>query len=595
MFFHKKKEASQEAPPLTPPRKRKWIKILIILLVVVLVAVFILRACFGGKDSISTMATTTYRYETVSRRDISQSLSYSGTLEPADSYEVTSLVTGEILDAPFEEGDVLEEGALLYSIDTSDAQTNIDKAELSLEQAQMNYDRAVESMENLTVTAPKSGTILTLDVEVGDDVQAGQQIGTLRNSSTMVLTVPFNSTDAANISVGNSASITVDGSFETLSGTVQEVGAVDEVLEGGTVVRYVTIDVKNPGALSTSSTGSAVINGAACSSTGTFAYKAEATISAQTSGEVVSISGTEGAWVEEGATILTLSSTELQNSLRSSEIALDDSKLSLENVKEQLENYQITSPISGTVVSKNYKAGDNLSANAGGGSLCTIYDLSYLTMTLSVDELDISTIQVGQKVTITADAVEGKTYEGEVTSISVQGTTAAGATTYPVTVRIDNTDGLLPGMNVDAQIITASSEQALAIPTSAVQRGNKVLVSVDSESGKAALAKQEESSSTSEDGSPEAAKPAADDAPEGYVYVDVTLGLNSDDYIEITSGLAEGDEIAIPSATPAAGSTEAEGLEGLFGITTTTEPAGPAGGPAAGGPAGGPAAGGPGK
>lgn len=593
MLFRKKNEAGQDAPPLTPPRRRKWVKVLLILLAVVLAAALILRACFGGKKAVDVMANVNYRYETVSRQDISQSLSYSGTLEPADSYDVTSLVTGEILEAPFEEGDVLEEGALLYSIDTADAQTNIDKAELSLEQAQMNYDRAVENMENLTVTAPESGTILTLDVEVGDNVQAGQQIGTLRNSSTMELKVPFNSADAANISVGSTASVTVEGSFETLSGTVQEVSAVDEVLESGTVVRYVTIDVKNPGALSTSSIGSAVINGAACSTTGTFAYKAEATISAQASGEVASISGAEGTWVEEGATILTLSSTELQNSLRSSEIALDDSKLSLENVKEQLENYQITSPISGTVVSKNYKAGDNLSANAGGGSLCTIYDLSYLTMTLNVDELDISTIQVGQKVSITADAVEGKTYEGEVTSISVQGTTAAGATTYPVTVRIDNTEGLLPGMNVDAKIITASSEQALAIPTSAVQRGSKVLVSVESETGKAALEKQQESS-TAEEGKPgEEPKPEAEEAPEGYVYVEVTLGLNNDNYIEVTSGLAEGDEIAIPSAAPAA-AAGAEELGGLFG-SVAVEPAGPAGGPAAGGPAGGPAAGGPGK
>lgn len=593
MFFRKKNEAGQEAPPLTPPRKRKWIKILIILLAVVLAAALILRACFGGNQAVGTMAEVNYRYETVSRQDISQSLSYSGTLEPADSYDVTSLVTGEILDAPFEEGDVLEEGALLYSIDTADAQTNIDKAELSLEQAQMNYDRALENMENLTVTAPKSGTILTLDVEVGDDVQAGQQIGTLRDSSTMELKVPFNSADAANISVGSTASVTVDGSFETLSGTVREVSAVEEALAGGMVVRYVTIDVKNPGALSTSSTGSAVINGVACNSAGTFAYKAEATITAGASGEVASIAGKEGSWVEEGAEILTLTSTELQNSLRSSEIALDDSKLSLENVQEQLENYQITSPISGTVVSKNYKAGDNLSANAGGGSLCTIYDLSYLTMTLSVDELDISTIQVGQKVSITADAVKGKTYEGEVTSISVQGTTAAGATTYPVTVRIDETDGLLPGMNVDAEIITASSEQALAIPTSAVQRGNKVLVSVESETGKAALAAQEQSGEASEGTPGEEPKPAAEEAPEGYVYVEVTLGLNNDNYIEVTDGLVEGDQIAIPSTAPAA-AAGAEELGGLFG-SVAVEPAGPAGGPAAGGPAGGPAAGGPGK
>lgn len=578
MLWKKKEAAPQDAPPLRTPRKKRWIKILIILLVAVVAAAFILRACISGKETMSAMSESVYRYETVSRRDISQTLSYSGSLEPADSYEVTSLVTGEILDAPFEEGDVLEEGALLYSIDPSDAQTNIDKAELSLEQAQMNYDRALESMENLTVTAPKSGTIVSLDVEVGDDVQAGQQIGTLRDSGTMELTIPFHSADAANISVGDTASVTVDGSFETLTGTVTQVGAVDEALEGGAVARYVTIDVQNPGALSASSTASATINGAACSASGTFAYKAEATITAQASGEVASISAGEGQWVEKGAAIVTLSSTELQNSLRSSEISLEDSKLSLENVQEQLENYQITSPISGTVIKKNYKAGDNLSANSTtAGSLCTIYDLSYLTMTLNVDELDISSIQVGQKVSITADAVEGKAFEGEVTSISVQGTTADGVTTYPVTIRIDETEGLLPGMNVDAQIVVESVSQVLSVPTSAVQRGNRVLVSVDSEAGKAALAAQEQEASNGE--------PAADSSvPEGYVYAEVTLGLSDDSYIEILDGLAEGDEIAYANSAQDSGMMPE--MFGMEGVEVTTVPAGgmspPDGGPGGG-------------
>ena len=424
----------------------------------------------------------------------------------------------------------------------------------------MNYDRALESMENLTVTAPKSGTIVSLDVEVGDDVQAGQQIGTLRDSGTMELTIPFHSADAANISVGDTASVTVDGSFETLTGTVTQVGAVDEALEGGAVARYVTIDVQNPGALSASSTASATINGAACSASGTFAYKAEATITAQASGEVASISAGEGQWVEKGAAIVTLSSTELQNSLRSSEISLEDSKLSLENVQEQLENYQITSPISGTVITKNYKAGDNLSSTGGNTSLCTIYDLSYLTMTLNVDELDISSIEIGQKVTITADAVEDKVYQGEVTAISVQGTTAGGATSYPVTIRIDETEGLLPGMNVDAQIVVSSAEQVLTVPTSAVQRGNRVLVSVDSEAGKAALAAQ------SENGEQTSEEQTDSTIPEGYIYVEVTLGLSDDDYIQITDGLNEGDQIAYANMTQS-------GTEfGQFGMEMTTMP-----------------------
>lgn len=115
----------------------------------------------------------------------------------------------------------------------------------------------------------------------------------------------------------------------------------------------------------------------------------------------------------------------------------------------------------GTIVEKAYKAGEKTEQ---GKELCKIYDLSYLTLTLNVDELDISDVEVGQKVTITADAVEGKTYEGVVTKVSVAGTTSNGYTSYPVTIQIDETDGLMPGMNVEATIVMSSSENTHAIP-----------------------------------------------------------------------------------------------------------------------------------
>lgn len=68
-------------------------------------------------------------------------------------------------------------------------------------------------------------------------------------------------------------------------------------------------------------------------------------------------------------------------------------------------------------------------------------------MTLDVDELDILDIQVGQKAEITADAISDRTFEGVVTSIS-----SAGTTTYPVTIRIDDTGSLMPGMNATAAL-----------------------------------------------------------------------------------------------------------------------------------------------
>ena len=79
----------------------------------------------------------------------------------------------------------------------------------------------------LSVTSKKSGMITELYVEVGDEVQSGATIADVRDSSIMELTVPFNSSDVSSFSVGSSATVTMDSSFETLTGTVTAIDAAD--------------------------------------------------------------------------------------------------------------------------------------------------------------------------------------------------------------------------------------------------------------------------------------------------------------------------------------------------------------------------------
>lgn len=511
--------------------KKKRKKTLFIALAAVLAAAVALTAfrILSSRRGSAGTGEVTYTAAAAEKQNISVTLSGSGTLQPADSYQVTSLATGEILSADFEEGDQVEEGTVLYQIDTADAESSIESAELSLEKTQLSYENVLESLANLTVTAPADGTIVTLNVSAGDSVNNGQQIGTLRNSSVMSLKIPFNSADADDIYVGETATVTLDGTFETLSGTVTAVNGTEQVLTGNMLVRYVTIDVQNPGGLTDSTSATATIGGAACNSGATFTYKSEATITAKASGEVASVSVSEGDYVSQGATILTLSSSDIQQNVKSAELSLEDAQNNLESRQEALDDYTITSPISGTVIDKYYKAGDKLSSSSTGQTLCTIYDLSYLTMEISVDELDISEVSVGQSVTITADAVEGKTYTGTVTKVSLAGTTSNSVTAYPVTVRIDDTDGLLPGMNVDAEIVVESAEDAVCIPVSAVNRDGTVLVQTSGDAAETGAVLQ-----TGDDG-----------LPQGFEYVTVTLGVSDDDYVQITSGIEEGDIVAI--------------------------------------------------
>ena len=519
-----------------------------------LAGAFALRLAGGGQPASAAGLTITAQ------------ITGSGALEAANSYSVTSLAEGNILTADFEEGDQVEEGTVLYTIDASDLSSTMEQAQISLNQAQRSYDSRVKDLEKLSVTAPKAGRVLSLEVEAGDDVSAGQTVATLRNSDVMTLEVPFLSDEAAGFRVGQSASVTLESTFETLEGTVSKVDRMDTVLEGGMMVRYVTVEVSNPGALTPSQTGSVTVDSCASAGSAPFEYAAEENITAEVSGQVASIQAQEGSWVNRGGVILTLTSDSVEDSLQSAADSLRNAQLSLESRQDQLDNYTITSPIRGTVIDKNYKAGETSEA---GKVLCSIYDLSYLTMILSVDELDISDIEVGQKVTITADAVEGKTYTGVVTKVSVAGTSSGGTTTYPVTVRIDETEGLLPGMNVDAAITLESASGVLAIPAGALNRGNTVLVTADS---------------------PSAANGTATEGGE-YYSVPVEIGASDSSYIEIVSGLQEGDTVAY---IPTTGSGRFEMMiPGGMGVATFSDGAMPGGGmpnitvSAGGGPGGG--------
>ena len=527
-----------------PGKKRRWKKFAVAGVALVVAAGVGWQMLSPGQSSAA--AATSYTTAEVTRMDVSSSITGSGTLEAADSYSVTTLIEGSILTADFEEGDEVEEGTILYTIDSSDASNSLEQAEISLNQAQRSYNNQLESQEDLTITAPVAGQVYSIDVEVGDDVTAGETVATIRDSQTMSLEVSFPADDASSFYVGQSATVTLDSTFETLTGTISKISGTDTVLTGNVIVRSVTIDVSNPGGLSTSQTASAAVGSATSTESGTFTYKEEETVTAEVSGEVSSIRVSEGDQVSSGQTLIVLTSDDLDDSLQSASESLRNAEISLENQYENLDDYTITSPIKGTIVDKNYNAGETTEANQ---VLCTIYDLSYLTMTLSVDELDIASIEVGQSVSIVADAVEDTTYTGTVTKVSVAGTSSGSATTYPVTIRIDETDGLLPGMSVDATIELASAEDVLAIPSAALNRGDTVLVTADSPSAANGTLVE----STTEDG-------------EDYYSVEVTTGVSGDDYIEIVSGLQEGDTVAyIPTSSSSSEMGMMGGMPGGMG------------------------------
>ncbi len=525
MIFKKKQDAAAqqaaagEARPAGKDKvaaffRKNWKWMVPVVCVAVLGGWFILRPDRAQDANVDV----SYVQTTPEKRDLSNSLSGTGTLNPANTYNVKSLVAGKVLTSTIEEGDIVEEGTVLYTVDASDATTKAEQASITLQQAQRSYDKTVDRQY---VRAEVAGVVATLKVAKGDEVTSGQEVAVIRDSSKMVLQLEFPAADAATFSVGQSAEVTLDGTFETLTGTVTAVTGTDALSTGNLLTRTVTIAVRNAGGLTTAQAATATINGVSCIAAKCFEYQAERTLTTLAAGTVTAINVQEGGAVNKDDIVLQISGEDLTEAIQSAAETLRSAELNMDNLQEAMNNYTVTSPISGTIIEKNAKAGDALTA---GADLCTIYDLSYLVMVINVDELQVSDVSVGQSVQVTADAVPDKTYTGTVTRVSMKGSSNGGTTTYPVTVRIDETEGLRPGMNANAEIVIAEARNALAVPNAAIVRGGYVLVTKDS---------------------PSAANADPDmTAPEGYVYVPVKIGVSDDDYTQIISGVTGNDTVA---------------------------------------------------
>ena len=615
-------------------RRKRWRK-RIIFLAVLLIAAIAAFIFLKGKEKEPEAVVDAKNIGTVARGDVTSELTSSGSLEAKDTYTITSLVEGEIIEADFEEGDQVEKGQVLYRIDPSDmdreietAQKNVTYAEEDLADAREEYQKALKDLKGGTWCAPESGYIRTLNISAGDSVGQNAEIGELYNDTTMKLRLPFLSLDADAITVGTQMLVTISDTGEQVPGQVIEKSSMEETMTGGMMVKYVTLIVSNPGGLSTTDTATAQTGEIYSVASGTFEPYTSKTLKYDLSAsvKVAQVLVHEGDYVTAGTPVFTMTADsyedalkQYENSLEQAEKSLDTANNDLEKQQESLEDYTITAPISGQVISKTGKVGDKISrsSNTESSTLAIIYDLSELTFEMSIDELDISQVEVGQEVEITADAFEDETYTGHVTNVSLNGSYSNGVTTYPVIVTLDDMGDLLPGMNVDGTIILDRAEDVLYIPSNALQRGNVVYVKDTSltEEQKASYGSEDTGSGEgmpeggpeagseedgglapdiniavdgmSEGGAPDTsssagggesaqrAMPRRSDVPEGFTAVPVETGLVSDDYVEILSGLSEGQEVYVSDSADS-------GMSMMFGF------GGGMGGPGGGGPGGGP-------
>lgn len=589
--------------------RKKTVTLLISLVVIIAVAAGIFMVV-KGRASQNTVASAK-RTAQVSKGNIEVSLSGSGTIESASTSDVMSNVQGKITKAYKKVGDKVKKGDLLYEIDDTDARLQIQKVQNSIDQQQLSESNTSKSYSNLTVVAPFSGKVTGVSAVKGDNVNNGMNLFTITDTSKLRLSVPLSTSYIPYVKIGQTVKVNLQQFTDTINGVVTEIDDNIHTASTGGMVRDVVITVTNPGTLTEESTASSVdfklSNGNEVSSKeeSRFSYANKQTLKAQAQGSLAAVNVKENQFVKKGDVLVRIENDELQLNSQTDSLKMQDLQDQLEAAQKQLDDYKIVSAIDGTVTVVSYTTGDSIKQ---GDTLISIRDFNQMQFVIPIDELDISKIKVGQEASITIDALpetDTKPLTGEVISRAMEGTSTNGVATYDVTIKINETQNLLAGMNANASIILNKSENVLRVPLEAVTKmGDRSFVRVmsngeDGQQGNGNSAgsgnwgtggngnrASDNSNSSGSNGSDNSSSNRGNwgsgsngqssgaargrmsavftQNQEYYkdtVMKEIEVGLNNDAFVEIKSGLAEGDVVVLPPLVVSSsnGSTNTQG------------------------------------
>jgi len=217
--------------------------------------------------------------------------------------------------------------------------------------------------------------------------------------------------------------------------------------------------------------------------------------------------------------------------IRAKKINVEQKEDALNNAKENLADCYLVSPLNGLVADIKVKRGETVNS---GTVLATIITKQKIAE-ISLNELDAAKVKLGQKATLTFDALPDLTLTGKVVEMDEVGTVSQGVVSYGVKIALDSDDDRVkPGMSVSADIIVEAKPDVLVLANSAIKTQNNshyVQLIEGSEKTKNNL---KIGSSTN---LPKEAK---------IKNQTVEIGISNDSLTEIISGLKEGD-IAISS------------------------------------------------
>lgn len=423
----------------------------------------------------------------------------SGVLAQVDEEEITVPAGVEIDEVFPEAGDIVSKGDLLAKVDMASVMSALSDTQSQLKTMDRSINSAKDDTVSTSITAGVSGRVKKIYAEAGDDVSACMA----KNGALALLSLDgYLAVDieAEGLGRGDSVSVALpDGSLYT--------GAVEEVRKGQT-----TVLVTDDGPLADEEVTVSDASGRTLGSGALYIHSPLAVTGY--AGTVKTVSARENAKVSSGSGLFTLTDTKTSanyDALLRQREDLEETFLDLLTIYR---DGAVLAKMDALVSSVEYD--EDTFSSAVENQILTLYPQKQMSITISVDETDILSLKEGQEAEIEVSSVSEDTFTGTVTEISKVADTSTGVTRYSAEVTLDREEGMLAGMTANVNVRIQGTENALIIPVDALHQNSAsyyVYTAYDSEAHRY-------------DGR-----------------VEVTIGMQNDDYVEITSGLNEGDTV----------------------------------------------------
>jgi HlyD family secretion protein len=543
-------------------RKKRW-------LIVALAAIL----CGAGtyyyvhNNSKPAAAATQQTTMKVTKGEISSTVSGTSQLDAKDKQNIIIPVDSIIKTMNLTQNQTVKKGDVLIELSVPSTETNLKESQVTLNQLQSDLTELQDEQGHMSVTASMSGKItLASNLDVGSQVNKTTKIGTINDTTQYKVKLPFSLQEAVQLKKGDPVELSVDGYLLSKVGAVDSIGHEISADANGNKVVLVDVLVDNDGTLSAGlkvkgsiGSGSAKINS---SDEAALAYVRTASIFSEASGTVKTMKFKDGDTIKQGELIATLFNDDMQKNIISKQSAIESQKIRVSDAQQKVDQLTIKAPFDGVFsadfansknnVLRNYPVGAQINANT---TLGAVASLSTMQLAIAVDELDLTSVKVGQKVNVKVDAISGKTFTGEVASVSNVGTTSNGVTTYDAVVAIPNTtaNDLKYAMTATAEIFIQDKKDILVVPIQVVTTTR----------GKSTVTVKKADGTTEER--------------------EIKVGIRSKTQMEVLSGLTEGDEVVMPVRRATTTTGQQQGFPGGAGGF----PGGGAGGFTGGGAGGG--------